>query len=457
MEIETALYRALMRYEFMKRERSFTVMAHPPKGGRLPNGDTESFSGNPVEGTCTRTRKRAEPPPFMQIAARVEGVSGAIYDSSICGERRILGWVVVPTEGDPVSPTDLPAGSEEQQRFIWYAQSDGEDPTQPDEEETAEFVLVPYTPDQVASGIAMYASAHGGDLPKLPANLARLNFRDLPEWAHTYYLDPLRIRCEDLAVWYDAHGVALGWPRPVWLPPQNLFPDLTFVDDGAPQPDFRDRKANTIREVVRDLEDRREEAFLADAIPAIRAGRLAVMTRAHRRDPRVRGALMPVSPEAIEIMMQDLKGDDRKEFVLGLLVTREALAAWYSPRGQAPTLDELWPAPSAPTEEASPLPAGGTKHPAEQLLATQQETEHSKPRRGRTKGSGRQRADEPYLEEMHRLMLEKPSLQPHPAAEEVAERAKLRGEDIGSGTLKSAAKRLALRYSEKFSAPNRAQ
>ncbi|PWC39263.1 hypothetical protein [Azospirillum sp. TSO35-2] len=184
--------------------------------------------------------------------------------------------------------------------------------------------------------------------------LAKLPLRDYDTDRGCFSVTPrrLRIRLADLAEWFDTSG--LDWPRPAWLPPQKLFPDPTFVDSADPQPDFSARKANTITEIARDLDSQRRAAFLADATNAIRAGRLAVMARACRNDPRGRGALMPVPPETVEMMARDLKGDDKKDFILGFLTTREALEAWYQPRAQAqaPTLDELWPAPDAPKETA---------------------------------------------------------------------------------------------------------
>lgn len=177
--------------------------------------------------------------------------------------------------------------------------------------------------------------------------LAKLPLRDYDTDQGIFSCTPrrLRIRLADLAEWFDTSG--LDWPRPAWLPPPLRIPDPTFVVDDAPQPDFHDRKVNSIRELTRDLGGRRRAAFLADAIDAIRGGRLAVMARSSQGGS-ARGTLQPLSPEIIAITRAGLEGTAIAESFHGLLVTREALAAWYRPRGQAPTLDELWPAPDAP-------------------------------------------------------------------------------------------------------------
>lgn len=160
----------------------------------------------------------------------------------------------------------------------------------------------------------------------------------------------LRIRLGELAEWFDTSG--LDWPRPAWLPPPLWIPDPTFVDPADPQPDFRDRKANTITEIVGYLDSQHRKAFLADAIDAIRAGRLAVMMRAVGTGRR-RGMLIPMAGQAVRIETDSLTPAERAKYITErLLVTREALKAWYRPRGQAPTLDEIWPAPDAPKETA---------------------------------------------------------------------------------------------------------
>ena len=69
---------------------------------------------------------------------------------------------------------------------------------------------------------------------------------------------------------------------------------------------------------------------------------------------------------------------------------------------------------------------------------------------GRPVGSGSFEAtDEPLLEEMRAAILERTAHSPSAAAYQVAERAD------GAGTLESKVKRLARRYSEKFSETKR--
>ncbi|WP_434626087.1 hypothetical protein [Azospirillum sp. B2RO_4] len=180
--------------------------------------------------------------------------------------------------------------------------------------------------------------------------LAKLPLRDYDTDQGVFSCTPrrLRIRLADLAEWFDTSG--LDWPRPAWLPPPLWIPDPTFVDPADPQPDFRDRKANTITEIVGYLDSQHRKAFLADAIDAIRAGRLAVMMRAGGTGRR-RGMLIPMAGQAVRIETDSLTPAERAKYITErLLVTREALEAWYQPRAQAPTLDELWPAPDAPKE-----------------------------------------------------------------------------------------------------------
>lgn len=414
-------------------------------------------------GVVTRRRpERPERRPFVPITPAWGDPARLVRFSDKGYGLPFLKWAVW-RHGEWIGSDDLrlydPAF---QEGIIRYAQSDDPDDPEglPEPELVAARVCHIYTrADALAEMQALGFSIEGmtGSLGAMFMALTKFPLRDYDTDRGIFSNTPrrLRIRLTDLAEWFDTSG--LDWPRPAWLPPRMWFPDPTFVDPADPQPPFRDRKANTIKRIARDLDSQRREAFLEDAIDAIRAGRLAVMVRAGGTERR-RGMLIPMAGQAVRIETDSLTPAERAKYITErLLVTREALEAWHKPRAQAATLDELWPAPDAPVEATTPLTAVDAERTAEPLLGARQVEVHPKPRRGRKKGSGRQRADEPYLEEMNRLMLEDTSLQVHPAARLVGERARERGENVGSGTPESITKRLAKHYSAKFSAPNRAQ
>ncbi|WP_423318114.1 hypothetical protein [Azospirillum sp. 11R-A] len=174
--------------------------------------------------------------------------------------------------------------------------------------------------------------------------------------SRSHHIDVLRLRRADLAAWFDGSG--LPWPRPAWLPLPIALPAVALPDPTPTRAAFPDRKVNLLRDVAKrwaKMSGEQESLFLKDAITGIRSGELAVMARSGSGDRRIRGMLLPMPLETIEFMTFGwLDEDERtKEFACGLLVTREALAAWYRPgvpETPGPALNELWPAPDAPKE-----------------------------------------------------------------------------------------------------------